>query len=604
MATKPLPDHSLQAKCDSPDRKHNDRSANILALDSRSRIVPQAKYQHLVKKYNELHDNYRRLETSYELRKEDFEKLKENFEKSQQELASSRDIVRQWQTWIDANQKVKSKAVSRAQHARQPTVNLGVALEEQRNYERICSSQTTESDENDQVEAQAEPSSDDIEIVSSRPVKCRRRVAMAPPSPKIKQEANSPENPIELGSEGYSSPLQPQKPIPRTETSDLDALTSVVRTPRKRRAIRAAPVEVEVPQLVSIKSSLSGGDDLGSQIMTSRVVEHPHTRNVLAQLSTNVLSSQGNAASRTGSSRKRSHDDMRRGVASLSEDGDMDSSQAATPTLKYTGQGNRDQRLETLLVGPTPGREPLTNLRTPETVVRLIAHDPNDHQDEALDNSMIQRPVKEPTAARSRPSNNPLQTKHSPRPPKYSRLRSPPPPDPDPNDEPLRSRQLNTLSLSDFRINPTYQSTDYAFADTLRGRDQRRCLPGCTKPTCCGVFLRAAQTGAIPTSKPDHELLEDYLGPAWREVLSSMGEAKREEMRVQARAFALASEHGRHRQAFSRAASPPGYWRTGMPSTQEAAEDREKAVQFEREKVEERWREALRENGRWIFRDE
>ncbi|KAF2765308.1 DNA repair protein Sae2, partial [Teratosphaeria nubilosa] len=58
------------------------------------------------------------------------------------------------------------------------------------------------------------------------------------------------------------------------------------------------------------------------------------------------------------------------------------------------------------------------------------------------------------------------------------------------------------------------------------------------------------------------------------------------------------NKHGKHRHAFQRHSTPPGFWRVDMPTTQETAEDRAKASQMVRNKVEERWREAHRPGGR------
>ena len=60
----------------------------------------------------------------------------------------------------------------------------------------------------------------------------------------------------------------------------------------------------------------------------------------------------------------------------------------------------------------------------------------------------------------------------------------------------------------------------------------------------------------------------------------------------------------KHRQAFERRSTPPGFWRTDMPTTQEEEDDRAKAREMVKAKVEERWREAMREGGRWLFKDE
>ncbi|KAF2836917.1 DNA repair protein Sae2 [Patellaria atrata CBS 101060] len=143
-------------------------------------------------------------------------------------------------------------------------------------------------------------------------------------------------------------------------------------------------------------------------------------------------------------------------------------------------------------------------------------------------------------------------------------------------DEPLRSRPLHQLNLDDFKINPNANhGLDFAFSEVVRGRDARRCLPGCTKPECCGRAFRAmVEAGATPNLPRN------------------------------ARVKLLADQVGRHRQAYQRRSTPPGFWRADFPSTQEERRDREEAERREREKVEKRWLEAMREGGRWLFRDE
>lgn len=78
----------------------------------------------------------------------------------------------------------------------------------------------------------------------------------------------------------------------------------------------------------------------------------------------------------------------------------------------------------------------------------------------------------------------------------------------------------------------------------------------------------------------------------------------REEMLLRARAKLLADQHGKHRQAFERRSSPPGFWDTEMPDTQQVAQLQERQARQEKLAVEERRREAMRDGGRWLFRDE
>jgi len=50
--------------------------------------------------------------------------------------------------------------------------------------------------------------------------------------------------------------------------------------------------------------------------------------------------------------------------------------------------------------------------------------------------------------------------------------------------------------------------------------------------------------------------------------------------------------------------SPPGFWNADFPSTQEMEAEREEAAKREKQTVQDRYREAMRPGGRWLFRDE
>ena len=186
------------------------------------------------------------------------------------------------------------------------------------------------------------------------------------------------------------------------------------------------------------------------------------------------------------------------------------------------------------------------------------------------------------------------------------------------NETPLKYRPLHQLTINDFKINPTYnQGYNYVYSDVIRDRDQRKCLPNCTKPGCCGdKFRKMVEIGGFTGSDnsvlcassaviedADRRLLEDFLGAdSWH--LNSMNIVERNELLVQAKAHKLANQYGKHRHFNQRAPSPPGFWRTDMPTTQEALADKEEAKRLEREKVKERYKEAMRSGGRWLFRDE
>ncbi|KAL2836827.1 DNA repair protein endonuclease SAE2/CtIP C-terminus-domain-containing protein [Aspergillus pseudoustus] len=178
-----------------------------------------------------------------------------------------------------------------------------------------------------------------------------------------------------------------------------------------------------------------------------------------------------------------------------------------------------------------------------------------------------------------------------------------------PEDEPYRARPLDRLALDHFRINPDHnQGLDFAYDEVLRKKDERKCVSGCTRPGCCGdKFLAMARFG-ISTAVSgreisDQKILEDFLGGSGHSI-SDLSSEERRTFLEQAKAKQLSDRFGRHRHQHHRSGTPPGFWRTDMPGTQELEEDREQAHRLEREKVEERYREAMRPGGRWMFADE
>lgn len=189
---------------------------------------------------------------------------------------------------------------------------------------------------------------------------------------------------------------------------------------------------------------------------------------------------------------------------------------------------------------------------------------------------------------------------------------------------PLRERAVSDLQLSDFKINPrANQGYEYAFVETVRSREARHQLHEGADPNHSGAQMRAIasestppasrplttvlQTGETPhgVSNEDAQFLREYLGNAFNpERISNMPAAQRDDLVFEARMRTAADQHGRHRHQHERPKTPPGFWRTDMPTTQELEQDREEARRLERQKVEERWREAMREGGLWLFRDE
>lgn len=170
---------------------------------------------------------------------------------------------------------------------------------------------------------------------------------------------------------------------------------------------------------------------------------------------------------------------------------------------------------------------------------------------------------------------------------------------------------LSCLGLEHFKINPAQnQGLDFAYDTVVRNKDDRKCISGCTRPGCCGDRFRAMARLGGPLGRngaeqeqEDKEMLQEFVGEN-AHLLQNLNVRERENLLIEARARALANQYGRHRHTHQRGQSPPGFWRTDMPSTQEEELDREAAKRLEREKVEERYREAMRPGGLWIFVDE
>lgn len=184
--------------------------------------------------------------------------------------------------------------------------------------------------------------------------------------------------------------------------------------------------------------------------------------------------------------------------------------------------------------------------------------------------------------------------------------------DDDLENEPLRTRPLETLNLEDFKINPNYnQGLDYAFVDVVRGKDKRRCLQGCTKPECCGNQFRAMaelliDNGRVRTlSQEDQadELLAEFMGGNAYKI-ANMSKAEKQEMYIKAKTWDLANKNGRHRHAYESMKSPPGFWDTDFPTTQEEQVNRENSKKYYRDLVASRYEQAMRPGGSYIFRDE
>ena len=578
-------------------------------------MVSEEQYQRLVTKYNTLYKQYRDLEQKHI-------KKKEHVRKADEKYKAAKENARQWHEYI-ARHHLGTSALPLETHSRKAADGAHAVDDIARrvstgtiSLDDVTSSQTTEEDQsttllfgNEGLESEDEP-----QVVSARSVKRKRSnpAHVMPPPSLVKLEPTSPSDPIELPSGDYSSPVaKRQKPV-RTEASDLDAFVEHMYTPRKlnrRRAMSNEPVRPMT--LPSAVSALSDGDvaadlQLGVKVkpesnmdpqgsesdITARDIallpgEKPTNDAALRPISVNIPSLPRKNSNLTYMKHNQRDRRVSEKLALLSEGGDDQARhQMDVPLNERTPKAHVSRRLDTLLNEPVQERQPLPPRRTPDA-------------------ALLQRPARNPPSAGRALAATGTPAKAGK--PGFRRphgLETSPPPI-RPEDEPLRTRPLKELHLGDFRVNPRYMDSNHAFAHTFRGREQRRCLQGCTKPECCGgAFRKAIEMGAIHDTKTDAQVFEEYLGPNFATLVGAHAPDKRKDLLVQARAHGLAKQHGKHRHAFERGSTPPGFWRTDMPNTQEEKEDHAKAHEMEMRKIEERWREAMREGGRWLFRDE
>ncbi|PLN77866.1 SAE2-domain-containing protein [Aspergillus taichungensis] len=319
----------------------------------------------------------------------------------------------------------------------------------------------------------------------------------------------------------------------------------------------------------------------------------------------------------------------RNAVNSIAEDGDEgtqdltigDESKPLIPGVQFPGSSSTNdlqarRRLQDLLESPLRPRHllgPNEDHGNRADTLQEAQRRSNEGQKDPLPRDGAGMPAK--TAEKTMPSQTRLtptiqqNTRFQPRQPTSSLENS----DILPEDEPLRARPPHKLNLSHFRINPeSNQGLDFAFDSVLRKREERKCADGCTRPSCCGEkFLAMARLGGISASSAtsvsleddDKSILEEYMGKDIH-LLDNMKPEDRQTLLYEAKAKLIANRFGKHRNQHQRPASPPGFWRTDMPSTQELDYDREEARQAEREKIKERYREAMRPGGLWKFADE
>lgn len=411
-----------------------------------------------------------------------------------------------------------------------------------------------------------------------------RRQGPSPPLPQksysqSQQNNAGPKRPVNIKKEVMSSsPIRTTSNFsehPFVGTQDLDDIGEVVQTPTKRRPHR----DVQVAHPENLGKNMDQAHSFG------RGVPGQQTNDQLSVLQAIDNNTRLSTDSRRRTVTKRSENLARRAIPSVAEDGDTMA--PVRKSLKPSSGTNRgpmevktpgtiaQRRLDDLLEQSTPSRSPLQPPRPKSGATSIQADAIADHGN--------------PKSMAAREITN----------------------DVDPNDEPYRAMPLNVLGLGHFKINPARnEGLDFAYGSVVRKKDDRKCISGCTRPGCCGDNFRAmARLGGHPgksgaeKEQEEAELLREFVGDN-TQLLDNLSDQKRGDLLIEARARALANQYGRHRHTHQRAQSPPGFWRTDMPSTQEEEQDRAAAKELEREKVEERYREAMRPGGLWIFADE
>ncbi|KAI2639178.1 SAE2-domain-containing protein [Hypomontagnella submonticulosa] len=455
-----------------------------------------------------------------------------------------------------------------------------------------------------------EPSSDTPVIVSERCLRKRKRDGEPEQATgaqaKVKIENSS--NPLMIGE---------QHRFTAHESIDFDVGGNRVDTPRKRN--RTNPELTDLSALNPV-TTYSQTNDQASENLSSMPPllaennDRTSVGNGAARLSLDLQRDRSSALQpsncnvmlrqrpgATYSTKRKDLSDLQTGIASLAEDGDV-----VEASNTHTSGRSKTGRLQGLLNTPSPGREAISvssdvrpnHVRTsgafvlPPRHVLSFGKSGMEKADEPAQTPNISEISNNQQTPMGRGGKRVPDTRISGGVTRKTKS--------------LRERPKSELGLNDFKINPSVnEGYDYAFTDVVRNKDERASLVGCVDEACCGpTFRLQASAMRDRTSVVEFQaLLENYLGDdAWK--LSTMAKEEKEGLWLKAKTQELANEHGKHRHRFHRATSPIGYWRTGFPSTQEEQQDKEEAEKMTRRMIDDRYREAMRPGGRWLFRDE
>ena len=434
------------------------------------------------------------------------------------------------------------------------------------------------------ISIKPEPSSDEPVVVSERVVRKRRHDSeddMPPPRTRIKKETTSLSSDPVLTEEHVT--FQPH------ESLDLDEGNVGLPTPKKQRFLG-----VDTFQGATVARETGGADNRRA------------AGGVLAPATSNMTSRRVGHAEMGAMEASDAARDPRieHGVAAVAED-DSGLARAPEPRRNFGLEQTRPVRLQALLskkateAAPVLSRQNLQmtrNLGRPnpsETELDLVALRPENKERRSI--LTPNRVPLAPKANHTMPNMRVPKEKDTDQ-KKTSRLRLLPP---------------EKLGLEDFKINPKFNNGyTHAFDDVVRDRAGRAELAGCVDPNCCGKQFQAmAQSeldhggAAILARGTDVVLMEEFLGEdAYR--LIGMSSDEKKGIWLKAKIRDLANRYGRCRHRVARRPSPPGFWNPDFPNTQEVQENRLEAEKIERRMVDERWQEAKRGGGRWMFRDE
>ncbi|KAL6702244.1 DNA repair protein endonuclease SAE2/CtIP C-terminus domain-containing protein, partial [Trichoderma pleuroticola] len=451
----------------------------------------------------------------------------------------------------------------------------------------------------DPIFIKPEPSSDIPVVVSERKVK-RRRVEdggyTAATTPRIKAEPDD-SSPI-AASEHYQFNIQ--------ESIDLDDIAQRITTPRKRKDLEVSAVEDANEPTFPVSNIVERLGYIRSDGV-KQSAKDTHDSSVLTPISGNKRITTWTADPEEAPLK----DTLAHGISVLAEDGTPYGKQRVQKNLKAlpTPTSVAKGRLDTLLNTSTP-ENVATISRTPQarqpervsaedTPLDLLFPEPRELPFDKMMRHTKKRqglgadvttPSKKSVKKAPGRSISPLRSKGSA--------------------SGLRHKPLSELRLDDFKVNPSSnEGHDFAYSEVVRDKDDRAALRGCTDLHCCGKHFRALALSQRPNPpltaeqrQEEQKLLESYLGEfAYR--LASMTKDERAELWIEAKTEELANKYGRHRHRFSRMQSPPGFWNADFPDTQELAADKEEALRREKRTIADRYREAMRPGGMWLFRD-